>query len=377
MNGDILRARFLCRFLALLVATGCLAPGAGRSAEPSLREAYQSQFPIGVALDGMLPGEYSARELALVRQQFAVLTPANGMKMTWLQRRPGQFDFAMADALVAFAASNRLQVCGHTLVWAKDERTPPWFFRDGTNAVSRERLLQRMQQHIDTVAGRYRGRVISWDVVNEPLDDEADYLRPSQWVRIAGEEFIAKAFEFAHAADPDAVLFLNDYNIELPAKREKLLRLLRRLKEQNVPVHAVGLQGHFELDAVPFEDVEATIAAIAALGLKVAITECDIDVIPRARWWAEGGRHREELRQVNPYPDGCPADVLQRQAGQYARLFAIFRRHRQAIARVTFWDLHDGRSWLNHFPWERVNHPLLFDRDANPKPAFEAVLSAK
>ena len=126
---------------------------------------------------------------------------------------------------------------------------------------------------------------------------------------------------------------------------------------------------------MPYEGIEETITAIQNLGLKVMITEMDIDVIPRSRWWAEGGKYRDELARFNPYTNGCPADVLQRQAEQYRKLFSIFRRHADTIARITFWDLHDGRSWLNHFPWERVNYPLLFDRNAKPKPAFGAVLS--
>jgi endo-1,4-beta-xylanase len=126
---------------------------------------------------------------------------------------------------------------------------------------------------------------------------------------------------------------------------------------------------------VPYEGIEETITAIQSLGLKVMITEMDIDVIPRSRWWAEGGKYREELARFNPYTNGCPADVLQRQAERYRKLFGIFRQHMDAIAHITFWDLHDGRSWLNHFPWERVNYPLLFDRNAQPKPAFRAVLS--
>jgi endo-1,4-beta-xylanase len=297
------------------------------------------------------------------------------MKMTHLQREEGRFDFRMADGLVAFAATNQLKVCGHCLVWAKDERTPEWVFRDGEQRAGRELLLARMQKHIETAAGRYRGKVVSWDVVNEALDDGTNFIRPSTWFSTLGEEFIVKAFQFARAADPNAVLVYNDYNIELPAKRAKLLRLLRLLREKQAPIQAVGIQGHYELDAVPYQDIEEAISAIHSLGLKVMLTEFDLDAIPRARWWADGGKHREELARLNPYTNGCPADVLQRQAEQYRKLFSIFRQHSDAIARITFWDLHDGRSWLNHFPWERVNYPLLFDRDAKPKPAFGAVLS--
>ncbi|MCX6929113.1 MAG: endo-1,4-beta-xylanase, partial [Verrucomicrobia bacterium] len=340
-----------------------------------MRETYNRLFVMGVALDGNLPADYSAAELELIRRQFAALTPVNCMKMTHLQPEPGRFDFQMADALVAFAASNRHKVCGHCLVWAKDERTPEWIFRDGENPASRDLLLRRMQTHIETIADRYRGKVISWDVVNEALYDGTNFLRSSKWVSTLGEDFIVKAFQFAHQADPEAVLVYNDYNVELPAKRVKLLRLLRLLQEKKAPIQAVGIQGHYELDAVPYQDLEETISAIHSLGLKVMITEFDVDAIPRAKWWADGGKHREELARFNPYAQGCPPDVLQRQAEQYAKLFRIFREHADDISRITFWDLHDGRSWLNHFPWERANYPLLFDREAQPKPAFRAAVA--
>jgi endo-1,4-beta-xylanase len=223
---------------------------------------------------------------------------------------------------------------------------------------------------------RYRGRIATWDVVNEALDDGAEYLRVSGWSKPWGEEFIAKAFEYAHAADPAALLIYNDYNNELPAKRAKQLRLLRSLLEKKVPIHAVGLQGHYELDRVPFKDIEDTIVAMSQLGVKVVISELDIDVIPRGKWWADGGKHREELSRLDPYRDGCPVEVQQRQADQYVQLFRIFRRYSDTIVRVSFWNLHDGESWLNDFPWKRVNHPLLFDRQGHPKPALAAVISA-
>ena len=298
------------------------------------------------------------------------------MKPAKIQAAEGQWDFAQADGFVDFAAQHGLQIVGHCLVWAKDDRTPAWFYRDGDGPASRELLLERMRRHIETEVTRYRGRIATWDVVNEALDDGAEYLRVSGWSKACGEEFIAKAFEYAHAADPAALLVYNDYNNELPAKREKQIRLLRSLLDQKVPVHAVGLQGHYEIDRVPFQDIEDTLQAMRQLGIKVVISELDIDIIPRGKWWADGGKYREELAQLDPYRDGCPPEVLQRQADQYAQLFRLFRRYSDTIARISFWNLHDGQSWLNDFPWKRANHPLLFDRQGQPKPAFTAVLSA-
>ncbi len=357
--------------IPLVVVLGQAAPAAEL---PSLRQKYANDFRVGVGLNNRLPEDYSAKELTLIRAQFATITPANSMKMKFVQPREGEFTFDEADRLIDFARANKIGVCGHCLLWAKDEETPTWFFKKGD---TREIILERLRTHIQTVAGRYRGKVISWDVVNEGIDDGKYVLRPSKWVTEVGPDLIAEAFRAAHDADPEAMLIYNDYNIEQPKKRAKLLQLLRGLLEQKVPIHAVGIQGHWELDKVPFEEIEKTIEAIHGLGLKVLVTELDLDVVPRAKWFAEGGKYREEMAKLNPYKEGCPSEVLERQAVQYAKLFALFHKHAEAIERVTFWDLHDGRSWLNAFPWKRVDHPCLFDRDADPKPAFWKVASVK
>ncbi|MGZ8939427.1 MAG: endo-1,4-beta-xylanase [Limisphaerales bacterium] len=329
-------------------------------------------FAVGVGISDRIPQK--PLDWPLLKAQFSYVTPENCMKPDPIQRQPGVWLWEVPDAFVNFAVSNHLKVVGHCLVWAKDDRTPPWFALDGDKPVGRELLLERMKTHIDTVVGRYRGKIAMWDVVNEALDDGTNYLRDSVWSRACGEEFIVKAFEYAHAADPEALLIYNDYNNELPAKLPKMLRLIETLRKRKAPLHAIGLQGHYELDSVPFDALEKTLSTMKSIGIKVVVSELDIDVIPRGRWWANGGAEREALSKVNPYRDGCPPEILQRQAEQYARLFAIFNKYSDQILRVTFWNLHDGQSWLNYFPWQRVNHPLLFDRNSQPKPAYEAVL---
>jgi endo-1,4-beta-xylanase len=359
--------------LAAFILAGCSTPKQAAS-EPSLWRSAQGLFDIGVGIDDRIADRPD--DWPLLTRQFNIVTPENCMKPAAVQAAEGQWNFARPDAFVGFATSHRLGVVGHCLVWAKDDRTPGWFYRDGNKPADRELLLQRMKQHIDTVAGRYRGRIAMWDVVNEALDDGTNFLRPSGWTAACGEEFIAKAFEYAHQADPKALLLYNDYNNEAPAKREKMIRLVRSLKAKKAPLHGIGLQGHYEIDRVPFKDLEDTLVAMRALDLKVVVSELDIDVIPRSKWWADGGKHRDELSKLDPYRDGCPPKILQRQAEQYARLFGLFRQHADVIERISFWNLHDGQSWLNGFPWERVNHPLLFDRQGRPKPAFDAVVSA-
>ncbi len=339
----------------------------------SLRAAAGA-FTIGVGLSDHIPERPT--DWPLLLSQFNSVTPENCLKPDPVQRLQNQFNFTTADAFVDFASSNNLQVVGHCLVWAKDDRTPGWFYRDGSNAATAEVLMARMKTHIETVVGRYRGRIAMWDVVNEALDDGTNYLRTSGWSQACGEEFIAKAFEFAHATDPKALLIYNDYNNELPAKRPKLIRLVNSLRKRKAPIYAIGLQGHYEIDRLPLGDIETTLVAMRNLNMKVVVSELDIDVIPRGRWWADGGKYRDELSRLDPYREGCPPEILRRQAEQYGQLFRLFCKYSDVIARIAFWNLHDGQSWLNSFPWKRVNHPLLFDRAGLPKPAFDTVMAA-
>lgn len=360
-------------FCLLLVVTAMLAsPVLGQSPPSRLRDLAGSHFSVGVGVGVGIVDR--PQDWPLLTHHFEYVTPENCMKVQSVQSQEGEFEFDRCDRFVRFAEQRELKIVGHCLVWAKDDNTPGWFYSDGEADASADLLFSRMRAHIDKVAGRYRGKIAMWDVVNEALADGQDgYLRESGWSRISGEEFIVKAFEYARAADPDALLIYNDYRCDTEHKRHKLVRLARMLKERGVAVDAIGLQGHYELDSVPYEGLEAMFQAMRELGFKVVVSELDIDVVKRGRWWAEDGRFREELASYDPYRDGCPTEVLKRQADQYAQLFELFVKYRDVIERVSFWNLHDGQSWLNSFPWKRVNHPLLFDRDGQPKPAFDAV----
>jgi endo-1,4-beta-xylanase len=334
----------------------------------------EDYFHIGVGVNALRLD--NPDESKLIKAQFSTLTPENCMKMQFLQPEEGCFDFKASDRFVNYAISNDLEVIGHCLLWVNDDSAhpPAWFFADGDKEVSAEQLLLRLKTYIDTVVGRYKGSICAWDVVNEALSDkEGEFLRSSKWLEIAGDEVIVKAFQYAHEADPDALLIYNDYNNEMPRKREKMIRFVKMLKERGAPIQAIGIQGHFILDEIPFEEIELTLNAMRELGVKVVVSELDLDVIPRGIWWADGGANREEIKSINPYVDGLPADVAERQAQQYAQLFKLFKKHADVIERVSFWNLHDGYSWLNTFPWKRVNYPLLFDRNGNPKAAYRAV----
>lgn len=367
--------------LALLALLSVASPIQAQEAVTPLKQAFEGKFLIGAvlgteALRGRVP-----LNIAITAKHFDAITAANAMKPDALQRTEGQFTFADGDRLVEIAEQSGATVVGHTLVW--HSQTPKWFFEgpDGGPA-SRELALARMRQHISTVVGHYKGRVKQWDVVNEAISDTpGEELRPSPWLKTVGEDFIAEAFRAAHAADPDAILVYNDYGIERGYKRPKALRLLKKLLEQKVPINAVGIQSHWSLWNPNLSEVEDSIQQFGALGLKVMITELDMNVLPTQYQGAEISHSEamtpEQAAVVNPYTAGLPEEVAGLQAKRYGEIFAMFLRHKDVIGRVTLWGVTDGDSWLNGFPIRgRTNYPLLFDRQGEPKPAFFAVEKA-
>ncbi|MEM7697488.1 MAG: endo-1,4-beta-xylanase [Verrucomicrobiota bacterium] len=359
------------RLLVLLLVLPIASAFAEKQA--ALVDAVGGRFDIGVGIGLRAFQDPQNRELVL--RHFNYVTPENCLKFASTQPAEGEFRFARPDEFVNLAEQHGLNVLGHCLIWAKDDRTPGWFYRDGDEEVSPELLMERMRAHIKTMVERYRGRVHSWDVVNEAIGERADdYLRDSVWANLLSDDFIVEAFRYTDELDSDAVLIYNDYNLHEPWRRERMERLIRKLQEADAPIDAVGIQGHYSLNQIPLEELEQLLLLLRTLNLKIAISELDIDVIPRGIWWADGGKNRDEVAKINPYPDGAPPEILQRQAEQYADLFRLFLDYEDVILRISFWNIHDGESWLNHFPWERVNHPLLFDRDREPKPAFDAVI---
>jgi endo-1,4-beta-xylanase len=319
----------LAALLALLAAGVAVDFGSAAHAnQPGLKDVFKKDFLIGAALNQNQFIERDQRGLPIITSQFNSITPENVLK---------------------------------------------W------EAVNRQTLLLRMRDHIHTVVGRYKGRIKGWDVVNEALDEDGT-LRQTPWMKIIGEDYLVKAFEFAREADPSAQLYYNDYSLENEAKRKGAIDLIKKLKARSVSIYAVGLQGHDKMDWPTAQQQSETIVAFASLGVKVNITELDVDVLPRA------SQHRGadislnvELRaQLNPYANGLPDSVQQALAKRYAELFEVFRKHRAVIDRVTFWGVTDGDSWLNDWPVRgRTSYPLLFDRMGRPKPAFYAVTKLK
>ena len=341
----------------------------------SLKEAFKNDFMIGAALNRNQIFEKDARGAEIVRTHFNSITPENILKWSLVHPRPDKYDFAASDRFVEFGEKHNMFIVGHTLVW--HNQTPRWVFEDKQGKpVDRETLLSRMREHIFTVVGRYKGRIKGWDVVNEALNQDGT-MRQSPWFKIIGEDYLVKAFQFAREADPNAELYYNDYDLELPAKRAGAVKLVKDLLAAGVTVSGVGLQNHNLMEWPSVADEDATIAAFSALGLKVHITELDVDVLPRTT--KPGADYAVDIRvtpKLNPYVDRLPDAMQTALAKRYAELFEVYVKHRDAIERVTFWGVADGDSWLNNWPMRgRTNYPLLFDRLGQPKPALEAIIS--
>jgi endo-1,4-beta-xylanase len=344
-------------------------------AEPALKEVFRDAFRVGAAVNPRQFGEQDAEGVAIIRRHFDTITPENVLKWELVHPRPGVYAFEEPDRYVAFGEKNGMFVIGHTLVW--HSQVPRWVFQDAAGQpVGRDTLLARMRDHIMTVVGRYKGRIKGWDVVNEALNEDGT-LRDSPWRRIIGDDYLVKAFQYAREADPAAELYYNDYSLENPAKRDGAVRLIRMLQDAGVKVAAIGTQEHNKMDWPSAADVDAMIRAFAATGVKVNVTELDVDVLPRATR-AQGAEvsDRAALQAgQNPYSAGLPDSVQQALARRYAELFRVYLAHKDVMDRVTFWGVRDGDSWLNNWPVRgRTSYPLLFDRQGRPKPAFDAVV---
>jgi len=399
--------------------------GSAQEESATLKDAFEEQFKIGTAINRSITSgrgfrrtpEQVAADVALVKEQFNQVVPENEMKWALIHPRPGKegYDFAAADAFVAFGEANNMELVGHTLVW--HGQTPRWVFEgthlppgvtatppaekpaaetapapppdaapgqgpggagrrgfgraggfrafnlDGPHA-SREELLERMREHIHTVVGRYKGKVKVWDVVNEAIADGGpDILRKSPWSLIIGPDFIEKAFEYAHEADPDAILRYNDYGLENRAKREKLIKLIKSLQEKKVPVMAIGTQAHLNV-GISFETMDQCLTELAALGLPIHVTELDVNS-------AIGGQRNtaaDVAGNAAATQGGLVEESDKRLTEAYTGIFRAFIKHRDAVKLVTFWGPNDGNSW------RAQGKPLLFDADNKPKPAFAAVI---
>jgi len=346
--------------------------------QPALKDVYANDFLIGGALNDDVVNGKDPNAAAIAEKHFSTITAENVMKWVHIHPEPNKYDFSASDRFVDFGVKNNMFIVGHTLIW--HWQTPKWVFEDDAGKpLTRDALLARMKDHIFTVVGHYKGRVKGWDVVNEVLQDDGQ-LRKTKWMEIIGEDYISRAFEYAHEADPDAELYYNDFSLEQPDKRDGCVRLVKDLQSKGVPIHGVGLQAQawrLPPDYPSLENVEDFINAVSVTGVKVMITEMCIDVLPTAldQMGADLKLRAELNEKFNPYTNSLPEDMQKKLADRYAELFSLYRKHSDQISRVTLWGVYDKTSWLNNWPMRgRTNYPLLFDRNYKPKPAFYAVV---
>src|SRR5829696_3044647 len=368
---------------AALALAGC-ATLATAQPSASLKDAYRGAFRIGVAINAETALGTDSATQRLVLREFNSITADNFLKAALVNPRPGVYDFRAGDAFVALGERHKLFIVGHTLVW--HNQTPPWFFTDSAGRPNTPAAqAERLRSHIDAVAGRYKGRIHAWDVVNEVIGDDGNY-RPTTWVRGIGngDTLVSLAFRYASQYAPGAELYYNDFNAWRPTKRDGIVRLVRMLQKQGVRIDGVGMQGHWGLNYPETRYIEAAIDSFAALGVKVMITELDVDVLPLTKEgqiigqsMSEPQWQNEEFKKfLDPYAAGLPDSVQRQLTARYEELFRIFWRKRDKLDRVTFWGAHDGLSWKNGYPVPgRTNYPLLFERNHQPKPAYRAVLS--
>jgi endo-1,4-beta-xylanase len=364
-----------CAFTTLLFTSCSHTKNAtGSSAMPSLKQTFKNDFLVGTALSAPQIEGRDTGAARLVPQQFNAATPENIMKAEIIHPGWDKYNFDPADKLVEYAKKNGIQVTAHTLIWHSQT---PAFLRGIKDADS---IKQYFVNHINTVAGRYDGKVYSWDVVNEALNEDGT-LRNSVFLKNLGDDYIVEAFRLAQKAAPHTKLYYNDYNIEQPKKRAGAIAIIKKIQAAGVRIDGVGIQGHWHVDNVPMQEIEQSLKEFSALGIQVAFTELDLSVLPNPRGRANSAdisQTAEYNAQINPYTKGLPDSMQQKLATSYANLFNLFLKYKDNISRVTFWGVNDGQSWLNGFPVPgRTNYPLLFDRQFSPKPAFYKVIETK
>lgn len=341
----------------------------------SLKENFNNSFFIGAALNTNQIEGKDSKAIDLLKKEFNSITPENDMK--WEQIHPHQegFNFNISDAFVALGQKNDMNIVGHTLVW--HSQLAPWM-NDVTDSTE---MSHHIKTHINTIVGRYKGKIHTWDVVNEALNEDGT-LRESHFYKVMnGESYIEQAFILAAKADPNAILVYNDYNLWKPEKRQGVIRLVKNLKSKGIKIDAVGMQAHWSLIGPSIKDIEDSIIAYSKLGVEVMITELDVTALPNP-WDLNGAAVEQNYERYegdpkfNPYPDGLTSEAIEQTNKRFKEIFELFLKHQDKISRVTFWGVNDGQSWLNNWPIKgRTNYPLLFDREYQPKPAYKQVIA--
>lgn len=358
--------KFLTGLLSMFVAGSAFAQfGMPVDNGPaSLKDAYDGYFTVGVAVNQRNVSD--STQIELIKKEFNSITAENDMKPGELHPAEGVWNWERGDKIADFCRKNGIKLRGHCLVW--HSQFCDWMFNDKNGKpVSKEVFYSRLRDHIHQVVNRYKDVVYAWDVVNEAMSDagrgwrghEPNPYRESKLYKLCGDEFIAKAFEYAHEADPDAILFYNDYNAATPIKRDRIYNMVKKMQDAGVPITGIGMQGHYNIYGPSEEDVDSALTKYSELVDHIHITELDIRCNEEM-----GGQLRFSRGENN----AIPPYIATLHEDQFARIFRVFRKHKDVIDNVTMWNLSDADSWLGV-----NNHPLLFDENLKPKKAYYAV----
>jgi GH35 family endo-1,4-beta-xylanase/enterochelin esterase-like enzyme len=361
---------------ALVLSMYCMVSWAqfGAPADPNpsvkLKDAYKNYFMIGVALNQR--NVSTPDQINLVKAEFNSITAENDMKPGELHPKEGVWNWEKADKIANFCRQNGIKLRGHCLCW--HSQFADWMFTDKKGKeVKKEVFYERLREHIHTVVNRYKDVVYAWDVVNEAMADdngggprwgrfggqEPSPYRQSRHFRLCGDEFIAKAFQFAREADPNALLFYNDYSCVDEGKRERIYNMVKKMKDAGVPIDGIGMQGHYNIYFPDEDQLEKAINRFSEIVKIIHITELDLRTNTES-----GGQLMFSRGEAKPQP----AYMQTLQEDQYARLFKVFRKHKDVIKNVTFWNLSDKDSWLG-----TNNHPLPFDENFKAKRSLQII----
>ncbi|WP_294634688.1 bifunctional endo-1,4-beta-xylanase/feruloyl esterase [uncultured Bacteroides sp.] len=357
---------FKSSLLALALAANA-GHALAQQSETGLKDAYKDYFSIGVAVNMRNISEPD--QIALIKKDFNSITAENDMKPQLTEPESGKFSWENADKIADFCRANGIKLRGHCLMW--HAQIGEWMYRDAKGElVSKETLFKNMKQHITAIVQRYKDVIYAWDVVNEAISDggwqggpriagqKPSPYRNSPLYQIAGDEFIKKAFIYAREADPDVLLFYNDYNAADPAKRDRIYNMVKAMKEEGIPIDGIGMQGHYNIYGPSMEDVDAAITKYSTLVKHIHITELDIRANEEMGGQLNFSRGGADISQV----------VKALQEDQYTRLFRVLRKHKEVIDNVTFWNLSDRDSWLG-----ARNYPLPYDENYKPKRVYNLI----
>jgi len=348
------------------------------ASETGLKDVFKGDFYIGTAISGGNMQASRPEYLDLLAREFNAITMENNMKWGVIHPEEDVWNWEIPDKFVDFGRKNNMFILGHNLVW-HSQMARSGFVDSGGKRLSRDGMLKRMRNHIETLVGRYKGRVTAWDAVNEAVDEDKGW-RQSPWFQIIGDDFMDFAFRYAHEVDPDADLLYNDYNMHNPGKRQFVVHWVEEALKRGVPIKGIGMQGHVGLGYPDLGEFEKSIEAFGNTGMQVHITELDVDVLPSAssRTGANISDNFQYAEELNPYVNGLPDDMEKKLADRYVEFFKLFLKHKDIIRRVSFWGTADGESWKNNFPVRgRTNYPLMLDRNYERKECYRAVVALK